>query len=750
MSENDKQKDNQSEHRDFIAHVRAEKNNKFALHYLDEHLEGTAKLASQFADTFNNGDWARVAAIWHDLGKYQLDFQRRIKFQSGFDPDAHLEGSVGRIDHSTAGAIHAIKQFGNIGRIFAYLIAGHHTGLPDWSNDENTGSTPLVQRLKKEELLVRTLAEKPPEKILKQACPISKPPGPPGPDMALWLRLIFSTLVDADFLDTEAFMDGKKASLRSIYPTLAELAIKFAQHMATVRAKDQSIKINQIRNNILDQCEAAAELPPGIFSLTVPTGGGKTLSSMAFALKHALKHNLRRVIYVIPYTSIIEQTAKIFHDIFGDAVIEHHSNLDPDKETAHSRLACENWDAPIVVTTSVQFFESLFANRPSRVRKLHNIVNSVVILDEAQLLPPDFLKPILKTVQELQLRYGVTFVLCTATQPALERVEGSEFPGLINVKEIIPDPLALHNQLKRVTVKIPLNIKTPSSWEDIAAELQQYPSVLCIVNRRDDCRDLHRLMPAGTIHLSALMCGEHRSKVIKEIKDKLKDKKMIRVISTQLVEAGVDIDFPVVYRALAGLDSIAQAAGRCNREGLLAQGQVFVFVPPRPAPAGHLRMAQQCCADQLAQGDIADPLAPEQFTKFFRTFYWIREDRLDRFNILDDLKIRGSLEIRFCEAARKFRIIDEAAQVPVIVRYSESPKWIKQLENQQPTRWLLRKLQRYIVNIPCFSFQKLCSKGEIAEVGKTGLYEYRGKYDDTIGLQISDSDYYDPDSLVVC
>ncbi|WP_419607186.1 CRISPR-associated helicase Cas3', partial [Thiolapillus sp.] len=376
--------------------------------------------------------------------------------------------------------------------------------------------------------------------------------------------------------------------------------------------------------DILRQCRGSAAKDPGFFSLTVPTGGGKTLSGMAFAMDHALIHGKRRIIHVIPYTSIIEQTANIFRKIFDEAVIEHHSSLDPDQETARSRLAVENWDAPVIVTTSVQFFESLFAARTSRCRKLHNLVDSVVVLDEVQLLPPAFLQPILDTLNLLVEHYGVTVVLSTATQPALETRRDSfgrnQLRGLDHVHEIIADPDVLYSALERVRVHLPDDLNAGTDWQTIANEVTGHDSVLVIVNTRRQARELHALLPPGTIHLSALMCGEHRSDVIAGIKQKLNNGEPMRVVSTQLVEAGVDLDFPVVYRALAGLDSIAQAAGRCNREGRLASGEVVVFVPPEPAPPGMMRRAAAKTVSVLA-GNGDDPLARSNFSTFFRLFY---------------------------------------------------------------------------------------------------------------------------------
>lgn len=564
--------------------------------------------------------------------------------------------------------------------------------------------------------------------------------------------MLFSCLVDADFLDTEAFMDAGKATTRTGYPELYELLPRFDAHLAELVAGADDTKVNRLRAKILRRCQQQATQSPGLFSLTVPTGGGKTLSSLAFALRHALTHGKRRVIYVIPYTSIIEQTANVFRAIFGDAVLEHHSNLDSSHETPRSRLACENWDAPIVVTTSVQFFESLFAARTSRVRKLHNIVDSVVVLDEAQLLPPDFLQPILHVIDQLKDHYGASFVLCTATQPALEPSSSFDqpFKGLKGIREIMEDTQSLHQALCRVEVIIPNDLQTGTSWEALAGELQTHESVLCIVDRRDDCRTLCRLMPEGTLHLSGLMCGQHRSEVIDKIKRSLQAGEAVRVISTQLVEAGVNIDFPVVYRALAGLDSIAQAAGRCNREGLLdGLGRVVVFVPLKPAPIGHLRQAQNC-GRQLLQQQLADLLAPEHFKTYFQQLYWIKGDQLDRHHILNDLKPNRDLEFLFSSAANKFRIIDEDQQASVIVRYGASPTFIEQLGQLGPERWLLRKLQRYVVNLPRRQYQELLRNADIQEI-HPGLFvqTHDRLYHRHLGLLGDDPAYYEPEELII-
>jgi CRISPR-associated endonuclease/helicase Cas3 len=541
-------------------------------------------------------------------------------------------------------------------------------------------------------------------------------------------------------------------------------------HMTAKEATATSSHVNTLRADILRQCRDKAALPAGFFSLTVPTGGGKTLSSLAFALNHAQKHDKRRVIYAIPYTSIIEQTADVFRDVFkalGDEVlIEHHSQADAagKDETARSRLACENWDAPLIVTTNVQLFESLFAAKTSRCRKLHNIVNSIIVLDEAQQLPPDFLQPILDALNLLVKHYGVTVVLCTATQPALNSTDyfdkTKDLRGLDNVREIIDHPDALFTALERVKVELPPDLNATTPWADIAVQIEQEDCVLAIVSTRKAARELHRLLPQNTLHLSALMCGAHRKVVIDEIKARLKAKREgrdvepLRVVSTQLVEAGVDMDFPVVFRALAGLDSIAQAAGRCNREGLLpGKGRVVVFVPPDPAPAGHLRKAVQACTSTL-QGQRTDPLARAMFSTYFTQFYSAVD--LDAKKIVHKLTIndRKTLSVQFRSAAEAFRLIDDADSAAVVVRYEayreEIEKLLGILAAEGPQRWLMRKLQRYTVTINKRRADKMLGQGDLT-LPMPGLYVLQNTdnmYSSIFGL-VGDEDLYNPSGFTL-
>jgi CRISPR-associated endonuclease/helicase Cas3 len=504
--------------------------------------------------------------------------------------------------------------------------------------------------------------------------------------------------------------------------------------------KAEQTPVNIARQEILSFCKNAAQQPSGLFTLAVPTGGGKTLSGMAFAFDHAVKHEKSRIIYVIPYTSIIEQTAGILSEIFGaENVIEHHSNLDPDKETQRSRLSAENWDAPIIVTTNVQFFESLYAAKSSRCRKLHNLINSVVILDEAQLLPPELLEPCVEVINHLVAYYGVTVLLSTATQPAL--------PNLDSPQEIIADPVVLYQRLKRTEIFMPPELNHRSGWQDIADQIQQHDQVLCVVNTRRDCYELHKLMPKGTIHLSALMCGEHRSKVIRQIKKRLKDSLTARVISTQLVEAGVDIDFPVVYRALAGLGSIVQAAGRCNREGRLNAkgrlGEVHVFVPPKPSPRGLLLKGENTTRELLALADFR-PDHPQAFTRYFELFYSRVNDTGCRFK---ELLQRDVPDIQFRTAGNEFRIIDDQAQQPVFVQFGDSGRWLDELRRIGPRRQTLRKLQRYTVNISRKDFEKAKMDGLVEQLWP-GFWLWIGNYDLIYGLDLFGTGWAPEDLMV--
>ena len=556
-------------------------------------------------------------------------------------------------------------------------------------------------------------------------------------------------------------MDPKRAVARSGWKNLREIAENFGGFMETKVSDDT--EVNRIRGEILAWCRDAADRKPGLFSLTVPTGGGKTLSSMAFALRHALRHGKPRIVYVIPYTSILEQTVDVFRAALGEedpwtVVLEHHSNLDPDRETVRGRLASENWDAPIVVTTSVQFFESLFAARTSRTRKLHNLVGSVVVLDEVQLINADFLLPILDVLQFLVDEFGVTVLTMTATRPSWSDADAGH-GHLRGVREIVPDPESLHKRLRRVQVRVPKRLDEPEEWDGVAERMLAEPSALCVVNRRQDARELFlrvRSEDPAAVHLSALMCGAHRSAVIGDIKERRNRGEGVRVVSTQLVEAGVDLDFPVVFRAMAGLDSIAQAAGRCNREGRNDCGQVHVFVPPTSPPPGILRQARDVTRTLFAEGEL-DALAPHSFVRFFRQLYWMRGDRLDKERIrwLLDHDGRRDLEYAFRTAASRFRLIDDRNRVSIVVRWPApdgDPKVesaLQDLEHTGVRRDIFRRLQRAVVGVSRHHLLPLEAAGAVEEIHDR-LYVQRDTslYDNVLGLTVNLETARNPEDLI--
>lgn len=685
-------------------------------HDLEAHLRRVAELAREFATPFGAGDWAYVAGLWHDLGKFAPAFQEYLR--SAAADDYHAAEMRGSIDHTSAGAQQAVATYGVLGHLLAFVTAGHHSGLLDAIAD----GACLEKRLHKStQPWQHGLSIVPPPGELQlpgflrsRLAHRSSDQRGVGFSFAFFVRMLFSCLVDADFLDTEAFLDPRRAAARPYWghDALARMERALAAFVGQLPCTGSHVVT--CRHRVREACVAAADKPPGFFSLTVPTGGGKTLSSMAFALRHARLHDLRRVIYVAPFTTIIEQTAAVFRHVFGelgaqgwpDPIVEHHSALEATEETLAGRLAAENWDAPVIVTTAVQFYESLFANRTSRCRKLHNLVRSVIILDEAQKLPVDYLAPCLQALQELVMHYGTTVVLCTATQPAVQLRE--EFPiGLREVREIVQEPASLYRKLKRVQV-VDLG---PCSDEELASRLSEESQVLCIVNTRRHAREIfQRMGSVDAIHLSAAMCPEHRTHVLSVIRRDLEAEKPCRVISTQLVEAGVDLDFPVVYRSMAGLDSLAQAAGRCNRNGRLCVGKTFLFTSEHQEGEVFLRDTAKAARQVIGCGTqkplYEDVLALEAVEHYFRLYYWDQRQRWDARQILDNFLLQNRADLPFLFAFRKsaadFRLIDDAGQ-PVIVPWGERGRQLC-ASLRQPgrtlERGLLRALQRFTVQVP--------------------------------------------------
>ena len=725
------------------------------------HLHQVAVLARERASKFGAAEWGKLLGLWHDVGKYDPDFQDYLAAVGG--RDAHLEaedeatGPRRGPEHSIAGAVHAINRFGEgIGRCLAFPIAGHHAGLADWVDKGSLRER--LRRARERDMLGRAKRGGAPSAILDLPVPEQAPRDLTPEGLGFWIRMLFSALVDSDFLDTEEAIDQERAAHRSRWPSLEQLRDTLDAHLdkKTERAlRDKPGEVNRARAEILASCRRMAEEAPGLFTLTAPTGGGKTLASLTFALRHACEHKLDRVIYAIPYTSIIEQTADVFCGVFadlGEALVEHHSNLAPEKDTNATRLASENWDAPIVVTTTVQLFESLYAARPSRCRKLHNLVKSVIILDEAQLLPPAHLRPILFALDELMARYRTTVVVSTATQPALKKRDG--FKGLeAYARELAPEPEALRRRLRRVRVE-QLHSLERVPWDELADHLSREPRVLCIVDRRDAARDLHTLMPECTFHLSALMCPAHRSEVLDVIRVALGEpERRVRVVATQLVEAGVDLDFPVVYKAIAGLDSIAQAAGRCNREGRPELGRVVVFRAPQPPPKGLLSMAASI-GDKLLREDTENPLTLEAFERYFRDLYWSKGD-LDEGRIVtggNSLLARNDLAFAFRTAAERFRLIEQE-QMPMLVPWGEGEKIAAQLRAVAAAghslRGVMRRAQRYIVGVYPRTAAGLVKDGAASELvpGLLRLDDSR-LYDRVTGLRADKLSVYAPQELI--
>lgn len=666
------------------------------------------------AEGTNAWEWGYAGGLWHDLGKFPFEWQAYLK-QKG-QRDLENDERTQTVDHSTAGGQHAVQTAPLFGHLLAFPIMGHHSGLPNATGEPGS----LEQRLQKVvpdfTSAPRTVLSWPPPQSVASLAKRELNPF----SAAFFTRMLFSCLVDADFLATEAFMAPERTALRapSSQSLLPKMLEALQAHLA--RFGPPTTPVDEARDTVYRHALAAADHPAGFFSLTVPTGGGKTLSSLAFALKHAIRNGQQRIIYVIPFTSIIEQNAAVFRNVFRTIqhdfpiVLEHHSNLSPEKETQESRLAAENWDAPLVVTTAVQFYESLFAARSSQCRKLHHIANAVVILDEVQCLPVDYLKPCLQALKELVEGYHTSILLCTATPPAIHHTP--TFPvGLPPAHEIIPNPKALFASLKRVEVIR----RGPLSDTQIAEELLALPQVLAIVNTRRHAQELFRRLPANEAHahLSALMCPAHRREVLQNVRQRLSAGLPVRLISTQLIEAGVDVDFPCVYRSMAGIDSIGQAAGRCNRNGTLnlrgQLGQLHLFQSEHQRSEAYFRDTTNAAAEILALHP--DPLDLKAVNHFF-TLYYHRHTppnapRWDTKAICSQFKFTQNRALpfffQFRTAAERFRLIEED-QVPILIPYNEEARTlIDQLRNEAVPlhRSLLRALQSYAVPLRRSEFE---------------------------------------------
>ncbi len=682
---------------------------------LSGHLNNVAGLAAGFAGKFAASELGRLAGRWHDIGKNSAEWQDSIR------PD---DRGTDRPDHRAAGALRAfLRGLDPVG----LAIAGHHGGLRDFATLKG-----YLQKARKDEQTLR---------IAQQSIGVGA--SAPRPDFLtdeleteFFIRMLFSALTDADFLDTEQHFREDSSHTRDVAFSLEEL---FESLLASQDGLSCDGPLDAARNAVYRAALEAAASPQGFFSLTVPTGGGKTRTAMAFALKHALRHGLDRVIVVIPYTSIIEQNAAVYRCIFGDkAVVEHHVNLDLDEETEFNKLAAENWDAPVVVTTSVQFFESLHARKPSRCRKLHNIARSVVVLDEVQTLPEGLITPTLAAMRELVENYGVSFVLSTATQPAFR--ERPDFPGLGDVREIAPDAAGLFRDFKRVIYELPSGVDETRTWEEVAEEMAAQPQALCVVNTKKDALRLFELLPAaGRYHLSTNMCPAHRKQRMKEIKFRLQERKICRLVSTQLIEAGVDIDFPTVFRAFGPLDSIVQAAGRCNREGRHKTGRVVVFRPKDGGmPPGEYRRAASV-TETMARDLIPDRLHdPELYEEYFRRLYGV--SNLDAESVLEKRRA-----LQFEKTAEAYRLIPDHT-TPVLVDWGEGQELMAEVARiERLDRRMFRRVQKFAVALYPHALERARQAGLCREV-RDGLYVWDGCYSEETGLRTKG---YSPDDMVL-
>jgi CRISPR-associated endonuclease/helicase Cas3 len=685
---------------------------------IQDHLEGAARLAREIGSATGVSEFAYIAASLHDIGKYSQAFQRRIL------------GSNHSVDHKTAGAKEIIRLISNsdnqqiIANSLAYCIMGHHGGLLDYGSQVDTDSeNTLFARIHKKqvedysayssEIDVSAL-------VLPERIPIRPIKGAPGFSVSFFTRMIYSILVDADFLDTETFVNGGKKP-RGEYESIPTLAQRFEEFLR--KFENPQGAINQRRTETMKACIGRAREKPGLFTLTLPTGGGKTFTSMGFALRHAFIHDLKRIIYVIPYTSIIEQNAAEFKKSLGEnTVLEHHSNFDwnldrkrkseEDEESnalAKLKLASENWDIPIIVTTNVQFYKSLFSNKPSKCRKIHNLAKSVILFDEAQLLPREYLKPCLYSVVELVKNYGASAVFCTATQPCIEQF----LPEGTKIEELIPDPQSHFDFYKRVNIEK----KGTLTDEGLIQELNYYPQVLCIVNTRKHAKGLYaELTGEGNFHLSTLMCPVHRSAVIEKIRERLRQGMTCRVISTQLLEAGVDLDFPVGYRALAGLESIIQAAGRVNREGKKESGTLYVFEPDSQYTKRIPVSIQQAGeVARLILNNYDDPICIEAIREYFGKIYNLHDP-----GAFDSQKILACFEkepllkaFDFQTAAERFKLIENNTASVIIPFDEKAITLLYKLQNTEFPSTVARSLQPYTVNIYEPEYQALVNAGTI-------------------------------------
>ena len=687
-----------------------------------EHNQGTALLAGKFASKFGCREWGQAVGLCHDIGKYSKGFQKRL-----------LEGGPA-VDHSTAGAL---ELYARGYTMAAYCVAGHHTGLQDGGSkeaDESDAGT-FLGRMKKqvedysafrEEIEIPKLPDIPLE-----------PLGKGGFSVSFFIRMLFSCLIDADRLDTEYFMMNGMVE-RGGYDNIEILMERLQARIAPWLQHEDLSTVNGRRTAILKSCLQKGKEEPGLFQLTVPTGGGKTTASLAFALQQMKIYGMERVIYAIPYISIIEQNAQVFKDILGDRnVLEDHSNVSEEnpEKLRKEQLASENWDRPVVVTTNVQFFESLFSNRTSKCRKLHNIANSVIILDEAQMLPAKYLIPCIWALSELICNYRCTVVLCTATQPSLE----TYFPKGIQARELCPDVNEQYEFFRRTR----LVYGGVFSEIELAEQLQEEEQVLCILNSRKRVQRIYReLKREGVYHLSTLMYPNHRKRVLKEVRERLADGLPCCLIATSLVEAGVDLDFKTVYRELAGVDSVIQAAGRCNREGKRSREEslTVVFTMDKDEEADiPAELKQPIAVAEQIQREFEEISSLEAIHEYFERLYRYKGESLDSKEIVEQFEqgIRA-FSFPFETAASKFHLIEERTKTLLVDKEPEARQITEQLRADCFSRDVMRQAGGYCIQVYDNLFEDLRGAGLIEELFPE-FYRLRSaeQYKEDVGLLLN-------------
>lgn len=714
-------------------------------HPLRHHLEATSLRAEGFTQAFGAPALGRALALFHDLGKAREEFQAYLRAAA---QGRRAQGSP----HALWGAALACAFLGRCQvpgwEALVLPVLGHHAGLADRGEAQQKLAAALRERQALQGIkdvlqawgMTGVLAQSLSKAIEEVA---ARGQGDNGTRLEFLVRMAFSALVDADYLDTEAHFQPQAARRRGQAPTLEEMWRRLQEDQARLLAQARDSLVNRVRREVYEACLEAAELPPGLFRLTVPTGGGKTRSGLAFALKHALRHGLRRVVVAIPYTSIIDQTAQEYRKILGEeAVLEHHSAYEvpvgeeQSEEAIRWRLATENWDFPLVVTTTVQLFESIFANTPAKMRKLHRLARSVILLDEVQALPPELLQPTLEALRLLATPveeggYGATVVLSTATQPAFEAIPS--FSGL-PVREVVPNYPQHFAQLRRVAYAFR---REPLSWEALAEELRSKPQVMVVLNARKDALALLEALgdDPHAFHLSALLCPAHRREVLAEVRRRLRSGEPVRLVSTQVVEAGVDLDFPEVWRAVGPLDRVVQAAGRCNREGQQPSGgQVVLFEPQGGrSPSGPYQEGMGLARLLLNREDPERLHDPGLYREYFRRlFQGVNTDA----HRIQDLR----REMSFPKVAERYRLIRDDT-VPVVVPY-EGAKEALEAFLAAPSLEAFRALQPYLVNL----YRREAHRSPFAEELRPGLFRWAGGYDPRRGIVEA---YNDPADLVI-